>query len=128
MACFLVPTAEAIVTTMIEKKVKSKECKAQAAGGADAARTPLSQKLHRLNTMLWGGSALLLFEHIWHGEIILAFPFLTAGLDEAAAEMSTVGVGMAALCTLAWAGVTAVTDALERSAHQDPASAGEAAE
>ena len=66
-----------------------------------------STKLKRLNKMLWGGSALLAFEHLWHGEIQPFFPFLTAAANEADAvnmlhEMSTVGVTMALLVTIVW--------------------------
>jgi len=31
-----------------------------------------------LTNMLWGGSLLLAFEHVWHGEETPWFPFLTA--------------------------------------------------
>ena len=52
--------------------------------------------------MLWGGAALLAFEHVWHGEVVPYFPFLTAATDPAdraqmLREMATVGVTMAAL-------------------------------
>ena len=69
--------------------------------------------------MLWGGSALLIFEHVWHGEIVPYFPFLTAAQnpqDTAAMlhEMSTVGVAMAVLVTLIWGIGVAVYSAAER--------------
>ena len=57
MACFLVPTTEAIVTTVI-KKVADKK-------GSDNI---FIKKMGWLNNMLWGGSALLAFEHVWHGD------------------------------------------------------------
>ena len=55
--------------------------------------------------LLWGGAFLLCYEHIWHGEVVPWFPFLTAASDPASAaemlhEMATVGVAMAALVTL----------------------------
>ena len=62
--------------------------------------------------MLWGGSALLAFEHIWHGEVTPWFPFLTAAgnPEDAMAmlhEMATTGVAMAVLVTAVWAGMVA---------------------
>ena len=50
---------------------------------------------------------LLAFEHLWHGEIIPWFPFLTAAGDpESAAEMlmemASAGVSMALLVTVVW--------------------------
>ena len=58
------------------------------------------------------------FEHLWHGELILAFPFLTAvqegAVNEMLFEMGTAGVGMAVLCTLAWAAVLFVKYLLAR--------------
>ena len=123
MACFLVPAAEAVVTTVIEKTVRSKEQKAgeinQSVDYASAEHIPFSRKLKWLNNMLWGGSALLAFEHVWHGEVVPFFPFLTAAQDPASTaemlhEMSTVGVGMAALVSLAWTGMLAVTHMIEK--------------
>ena len=84
MACFLVPGTEAIVTTIVTAVVKKKEnndLKKASVEGTSAAEkigTKFSTKLGWLNKMLWGGSALLAFEHVWHGEVIPVFPFLTA--------------------------------------------------
>ena len=69
--------------------------------------------------MLWGGSALLAFEHIWHGEVTPWFPFLTAaGNPEDAMvmlhEMATTGVAMAALVTAVWVGMVAVSNVIEK--------------
>lgn len=114
MACFVVPAAEAIVTTVASKVVKSKEGKetevkiAEEDGRVVAAeKIPFSRKLKWLTNLLWGGSVLLAFEHVWHGEIVPWFPFLTAaGNPEDAAEMlqemSTAGVAMAVLVTAVW--------------------------
>ena len=65
--------------------------------------------------MLWGGAILLAFEHLWHGEIVPWFPFLTAMADPADAmemfhEMATVGVTMAVLITVVWLIVLLVRD------------------
>lgn len=112
MACFLVPTAEAIVTTVISRATQGKD---------EATKSPFLKKLPWLNNMLWGGAALLAFEHVWHGEVVPFFPFLTAASDpESAAEMlhemATSGVGMAVLVTVAWAVMVLVTSALEKKA------------
>ncbi|MGN0600879.1 MAG: hypothetical protein ACI4JK_13445 [Oscillospiraceae bacterium] len=111
MACFIVPTTEAIVTTIAEKVLHSHECKAEHEGKKLTCK--FSEKLGLLNKMLWGGSALLAFEHVWHGEVVPFYPFLTAANDpESAAvmmhEMATSGVAMAALVTAVWAGVLCI--------------------
>ena len=108
MACFIVPTAEAIVTTVVKKSADKKE-----------TRNPFIKRLNWLNNMLWGGSALLAFEHVWHGEVTPWFPFLTNAATPASAaamlgEMATSGVGMALLVTAVWAGIVAATNAIEK--------------
>ncbi len=119
MACFLVPAAEAAVTTIVTKVVKKNERKAEAESASheihtEAPRIKLSEKLSWLNIMLWGGSVLLLLEHIWHGEVVPWFPFLTAMNDpeetsQMLHEMFTVGVGMAVLVTAVWVGMCMVS-------------------
>lgn len=126
MACFLVPAAEAVVTTLAAKLLKSRE-KARNVeirlpdGSVETAtRIPFSTKLGWLNKLLWGGSALLAFEHVWHGEVVPFFPFLTAVRDgetsEMLAEMGSAGVMMAALVTVVWFGMLAVSAMVERRA------------
>lgn len=117
MACFVVPAAEAAVTTIATKVIENKESANTAE--AQSAITTFSHKLHWLNNLLWGGSALLLFEHVWHGEVVPFFPFLTGAINpadtaEMLSEMATSGVAMAALITLIWAGMVAVTSAIEK--------------
>jgi len=114
MACFVVPVAEAVVTTIAEKVIARKELSSNAG-------TTFSRKLKWLGNMLWGGSALLAFEHVWHGEVVPWFPFLTAaGNPEDAAEMlhemATVGVTMAVLVTLVWLGMVAASRMIEKRA------------
>lgn len=114
MACFMVPAAEAVVTTMGAKIMKAKETNQEA-----EAKIPFSTKLGWLNKLLWGGSALLAFEHVWHGEIEPMFPFLTAAGNPADAaemlhEMSTAGVAMAVLVTAVWGGMLAVASVVEK--------------
>ncbi len=109
MACFLVPAAEAVVATVVEKTVEKKE-EVKTSTDVQEEETPtipLSRKLKWLTYMLWGGAILLAFEHIWHGEVVPWFPFLTAmsnpsDMSEMFHEMATVGVCMAALITLVW--------------------------
>ncbi|MBR5680927.1 MAG: hypothetical protein IKX19_09775 [Clostridia bacterium] len=132
MACFLVPVAEAVITTIaskvIEKKEKSRvNVKLDGEQSADGIRektsVPFSRKLRWLGNLLWGGSALLAFEHVWHGEVVPWFPFLTAAADPADAvemlhEMATVGVTMTLLVTAVWLGMLAVSSAIEKRAEK----------
>lgn len=129
MACFLVPAAEAVVTTVASKILEAKEkesgavqAKPQGAHLQTQEKIPFSRKLKWLNAMLWGGVVLLAFEHLWHGEIVPWFPFLTAASEGAEAvsemlhEMLTVGVTMAALVTAVWGVLVAVVSAWEKRA------------
>lgn len=111
MACFLVPAAEAIVTTIAAKAMKSHEKKCM---NSNENGMKFSQHLNRLNGFLWGGSGLLAFEHIWHGEITPFFPFLTAASTPADTaemlhEMVVSGTAMAAAVTAVWAVITFVS-------------------
>ncbi len=128
MACFLVPAAEAVITTIATKVMKSKEgnpdtVKVQLDGAelVEAEKIPFSRKLGWLNKLLWGGSALLAFEHIWHGEVVPWFPFLTNASNPTNAaemlhEMATAGVAMAVLVTAVWAGMLVVSSVIEKRA------------
>ncbi len=124
MACFLVPTAEAVVTTIAAKVLEAKEeSSTQEKNSAPARGLPFSRKLKWLSNLLWGGSALLAFEHVWHGEVVPYFPFLSAmenPVDAAAMlhEMATAGVAMALLVTAVWAVAVLVYGALEKRAQQ----------
>ncbi|MFA4991049.1 MAG: hypothetical protein WC569_00510 [Candidatus Omnitrophota bacterium] len=84
MACFAVPTAAAIVTTVIGKKI------------------PEKYHINWLNSMLWGGVVMLAVEHIAHKEVVLYPPFLTAGLSEVLPEMMKVGIPMTLAIFLIW--------------------------
>ena len=103
MACFLVPAGEAIVTTVIQKVVEKKEKKS----GEEKPGLTWSRRLGWLNKMLWGGSILLAFEHIWHGEVVPWWPFLTAmenpaDISPMLHEMALFGGVMAATITVVW--------------------------
>jgi hypothetical protein len=114
VACLLVPATEAVITTVIAKTVKPREN-----GGEGKEQSPFLRRLSWLNTMLWGGSFLLLFEHIWHGEISAVFPFLTAASSPETAsimlrEMATTGTAMSLLVTGVWALMVLVSSAIEK--------------
>ncbi len=128
MACFLVPAAEAIVVTVIKQVAKSKEKEPQPmkleTGIGDLnteTKIPFSRKLKWLSNLLWGGSVLLAFEHVWHGEVVPWFPFLTEASNSVDAsemfhEMSTAGVTMTVLITAVWAGMLIVSSVIEKRA------------
>ena len=124
MSCFIVPVAEAVVTTIVTKVIENKEKKQDAEKLEQGIRVSsfdkerFSNKLRRLNYLLWGGAGLLAFEHLWHGEIQPFFPFLTAVSNPADTaemlnEISTVGVSMAVLVTASWGIATYVTTRIE---------------
>jgi len=109
MACLLVPAAESIVVAATKKVVEKNET------SVDSTSIPMSVKLSWLSKLLMGGAILLLFEHVWHGEIVPWFPFLTAANDptdfaEMLHEMATVGVTMTIVVTLVWAVACAVLE------------------
>ena len=116
MACFIVPGTEAIVASIVEKAVASKEeTDGTAKEAAAEGRITWKQKLSWLTAMLWGGAVLLALEHIWHGEVVLYPPFLTAMSDAADTavmlqEMSTVGVSIAVAVTVIWVAMVLIAD------------------
>ncbi len=128
MACFAVPVAEAIIVTaakkIIEKKevsVKVADCQSVSADNEKSGKITFSKKLGWLKNLLWGGSILLAFEHLWHGEIVPWFPFLTAAgnpedMAEVLYEMSTVGVAMAVMITAVWAVMLLASSVIEKRA------------
>jgi len=130
MGCFIVPGAEAIVTTIATHVVKKAEAKKvperytvcnHEGKIVEVEKISFSKKLGWLNKMLAGGSGLLMFEHIWHGEVVPFFPFLTAASDPAEfsamlAEMSTAGMTMAVLVTCVWGCMVAGSSIIEKRA------------
>jgi hypothetical protein len=123
MACFIVPVTEAVVTTTLQLVLSRR---AHAEGQPEVPT--FAEKLGWLNKMLWGGSALLAFEHIWHGEVTPWFPFLTAAADPAETqemlhEMATNGVLMAVLVTAVWGAMLLASKLLERRSGAAPAPA-----
>ncbi len=127
MACFLVSVAEAVVVKVAEKAAKQNELRALEMNTEKAKEVtiPLSRKLKWLSNMLLGGSVLLAFEHVWHGEIVPWFPFLTAMSDpedtaEMLHEMATIGVSMAVLVTVVWIGMCIATDVIVKRPEKTP--------
>ena len=98
MACFVVPLAQAAVTSAIRK---SNEKNNRSDYSAFARHLPALEK------MLWGGSVMLVVDHVINGELTWRFPFFTA-LDQVGGgsvmlhEMLTVGVPMSLALTAAW--------------------------
>ena len=116
MACFIAPAAEAVVTSVIAKKSEKH-------GEKSNGKIPFSRKVKWLSNMLWGGSALLAFEHIWHGEIVPVFPFLTAastaeGTVEMLREIATTGMTMVFIVTAVWGGMLAAVHQFEKKTNK----------
>lgn len=114
MGCFLAPLAEAVVVSTAAVIVKAKENKKidktqTLTEEMEESAHKVSKRLFRLTYLLYGGAILLLFEHIWHGEIIGTFPFFTAVKEGETLgmlkEIGTTGVGMAILCTAVWGAI-----------------------
>ena len=132
MACFLVPATEAVITTVITIATKKKESKESDKTVSismpdgtveERKKIKFSTKLGWLNAMLWGGSALLAFEHLWHGEISPFFPFLTAvktgEVVDMLKEMGSAGVTMAVLVTAVWGVMLIISHVLENKAAKE---------
>ena len=100
MSCFLVPLVQAAATTIYRKHF----CKTD----SDSHPNVLKRNVPALEKMLWGGSIMLIVDHIINGELTWRFPFFTA-LDQAGGgavmlrEMLTVGVPMSLVITAVWA-------------------------
>ena len=108
MACFLVPAAEAVVATVAAKVMKKN-------AQDNEEKISFARKLSGLSKLLWGGCALLCYEHVWHGEVVPFFPFLTAMNDPEETvvmleEMAAVGGLMTVFLTLVWAAGCLVVD------------------
>ena len=121
MACFIVPAAEAVATSIAKIEADKKEA---ANKTEQEIKIPFSTKLSWLRNMLWGGAVLLAFEHVWHGEVVPYFPFLTAASNpadkaEMLHEMATVGVTMAVIITVVWVCMLAVASVFEKRAKED---------
>ena len=113
MACFTVPLAGAVAAGAAHKAMKKN------------IANPFVARLPWLTKMAFGGSFLLAIEHVYHGEIILTPPFLTAAKEGPEAmsdmlhEMATVGVSMAVLLLVVWVGMVLVSEAVSRGAKKE---------
>ena len=123
MGCFVAPVTEAIVVTAAALIVKHKEKKnadKMQSMAKEEKKDTISTRLLRLSKLLFGGGILLIFEHIWHGEVIPYFPFFTAATEGSEAvnemlyEISTTGILMAFLCTLVWGVVEIIRYKLDK--------------
>ena len=100
MSCFIVPLTQAIATSAYRKTHKNSIESAEASA--------LKRNLPALEKMLWGGSVMLVVDHVINGELTWRFPFFTA-LENAGGgavmlrEMLTVGVPMSLVITAVWA-------------------------
>lgn len=119
MCCFFIPLAEASVLTaansLLKKTGKGKS---------------LVSHFDSLSKLLYGGSLLLALEHIWHEEIIFAPPFITAmktpeDLQTMLDELSTTGVGMALVTTVAYIGFACLEKYLKKNTADTTATAGQ---
>jgi len=123
MGCFVAPVTEAIVVTAAALIVKHKEKKnadKMQSMAKEEKKDTMSTRLLRLSKLLFGGGILLIFEHIWHGEVIPYFPFFTAAeegseaVNEMLHEIATTGILMAVLCTLVWGVVEIIRYKLDK--------------
>ncbi len=105
MACFIVPMTQAIATTVIRKSAL-KQSDTQTIKQSDS---PLMLHVPALEKMLWGGTVMLIVDHIINGEVTWKYPFFTAltetgGVGVMLREMLTVGLPMSVVLTLVWIG------------------------
>ena len=106
MACFIVPLTQAIATTAYRKHVE-KKVQLEGEKCLSTFNYQLSTHLKTLELMLWGGSLMLIVDHIINGELVWRFPFFTAlesgGFPAMLRELLTVGVPMSLVLTALWA-------------------------
>jgi hypothetical protein len=94
MACFVVPLVQAVATSALRKW-----------GKKDGF---IGRHLASLELMLWGGTVMLIVDHVINGELTWKFPFFTALTETGGGavmlrEMLTVGLPMSLIITLVWA-------------------------
>lgn len=125
MACFIVPGGEAVVVTLLSKAIENhykKTGRYDPDSGYTSKFAKIVQKRKWLTGLLWGGCALLAFEHLWHGEIVPYFPFLTAAYTAEDTqvmlnEMVKVGSAMSVFITSIWVVMVMVSCAWESRVH-----------
>ena len=99
MACFIVPLVQAAAISLYRKL--------NAKGISSPDASALKRNVPALEKMLWGGSVMLIVDHIINGELTWRFPFFTAlgkvgGGEVMFKEMLTVGVPMSVIVTACW--------------------------
>ena len=109
MACFSAPLAAAIATGIVRRGMAAKTVE-------QPGTVSWATKLGWLEKLFFGRCAMLAFEHVWHGEIIFRFPFLTGVRDgngaEVMQEIITVGGTMTALIFAVWIGMLIVSSVI----------------
>lgn len=113
MACFIVPLVQAVATSIY--------CKTAKKSISNPGSALLKRELPALEKMLWGGSVMLIVDHIINGELTWKFPFFTAlGVEGGGAvmlkEMLTVGLPIALAVTAVWAVWVAVKASASKTA------------
>jgi hypothetical protein len=119
MACFVAPATVAIVTTVVRKVVQKKEGASavrQAGGRMVTVSSKWTQRLGWLNLMLWGGTVMLVLDHLLSGELVPWPPFLTAldtpgQLGPMLREILITGGAMTAAVIAVWAIMVVVIEA-----------------
>lgn len=92
MACFIVPLTQAIATTVYRKHLE-KKVQLEGEKRLSTFNFKLSTRLKTLELMLWGGSMMLLVDHLVNGEL---FAWNLR-------EVLTIGVPMSVVVTAVWA-------------------------
>jgi hypothetical protein len=124
MACFVAPAGVAIVTTVVQIVLKNKgktQGNPRTGEHAQYARGKWAGRLGWLNAMLWGGSIMLVLDHVWRGEVVPWPPFFTALETPGAVgpmfrEIATLGLAMTAGVVVAWGIMVAVAELAGRRA------------
>ena len=95
MSCFIVPLVQAVATTAYRK------------AHVNPFKSVLGKEIPSLEKMLWGGTVMLIVDHVINGELTWRFPFFTAlneagGLGTMLHEMLTVGLPISLVLTAVW--------------------------
>ena len=73
----------------------------------ESSEHALTRNIPALEKMLWGGTVMLIVDHLINGELTWQFPFFTAletgGIQVMLRELLTVGVPMSLVLTAIWA-------------------------
>ena len=73
----------------------------------ESSEHALTRNIPALEKMLWGGTVMLIVDHVINGELTWQYPFFTAlesgGFPVMLREMLTVGVPMSLVLTAVWA-------------------------